>query len=88
MTGGHAVSAVAHAVRDHCRARRPLPTAASVRAPLVRTLALVTVTAAGRVTGLTVTVGTVGEHAEHYGEPRVERGFRVAARTVATCGPA
>lgn len=94
MTGGHAVSAVAHAVGDHRRARRPLVTVASVRAGarslvLGAALSLVVVAvaaAAGRVARLTVAAArAVGEHSEHYREPGVERRFRVTARTVATC---
>lgn len=77
MAGGYAVSAVAHAVRDHRRARRPL--VAPVRVSLVK--ALVIITATGRVSRLTA--GTVRENSEHYRKPSIERSFRVAARTIA-----
>jgi len=85
VTGGHAVSAVAHAVRNHRSARgRPLEAiASSVRVPLVLPLTLVLGTAPCRVSRLTASA--VGENSEHYGKPGVERRFRVAARSVATC---
>jgi len=52
---------------------------------LTLALSLVVVTAVVRVARLTVAAaGTVGENAEHYGKPSVERSFRVAARTIAT----
>jgi len=55
---------------------------------LTLALSLVVVTAIDRVTRLTVAAtGAVGEYAEHYGKPGIERSFRVAARTIATCRP-
>lgn len=96
MTGGHAVPAVAHAVGDHRRARRPLVTVARPVRVGTRSLVLVSraalslvvvavAAAAGRVAArLTVARPAVGEHSEHYREPRVERGLGVTARTVTT----
>lgn len=92
VTGGHPVPAVAHAVCDHRRSpRRQSLVAVTILlllVPLALSLPLVVAVAAVRGPGARLLGGarrTVGENAEHYREPRVERSFRVTARTVPAC---
>jgi len=82
MTGGHAVSAVAHAVRDD-RGAAPGQSLEPVAAGRSRLL-LTATRGVARLTDAAVAVAA-GEHSEHYREPSVERSLCVAAGTVATC---